>query len=90
MNGLVAAHGDGRGPGGTAAAAVGDDVEDGGVELGAAAVVWVEWGVSKGGMLGWVEGRGDCGDEGGLWEEKRSCFGGVRARLLLFEACGVV
>ena len=39
VDGLVAAHGDGARPGGAAAAAVGDDVEDGGVELGAAAVV---------------------------------------------------
>ncbi len=39
MDRLVAVDGDGGGPGGAAAAAVGDDVEDGGVELGAAAVV---------------------------------------------------
>lgn len=44
MDRLVAAHGDGGGPGGAAAAAVGDDIEDGRVELGAAAVVCGEEG----------------------------------------------
>ncbi len=60
MDRLVAVDGDGGGPGGAAAAAVGDDVEDGGVELGAAAVVWVEVGVS----CYWREGM-LCGVFGG-------------------------
>ena len=39
VDGLVASDGDGGGPSGAAAAAVRDDVEDGRVELGAAAVI---------------------------------------------------
>lgn len=36
----MARNGDGGGPGGAAAATVGDDVEDGGLQLGATAMIW--------------------------------------------------
>jgi len=70
VDGLVAADGDGGGPGGAATAAVGDDVEDGGVELGAAAVIWVELGVSDCLRTGILE-RSAFGERG-LWAGTRS------------------